>query len=178
MMGSEVAGTVEYTHDGGNTERFRYTIEITPGLEVKRDDSSITNPLLGNGQIIGFLTLGILIVIIVNGFSKTSRKILAKPLKVKDPQNIHCYLSLVIILFGVFHGSLLIIGPYSWNSEPNLFGASALAIFGIMAVTSFSRNRIVDRFGDKNWKRLHLIFTILVASILIYHVVTFGGHFS
>jgi hypothetical protein len=177
-LGSEVSGTVTHNHHDGETTSYRYTFEITHDYQNKDKNTLQSSLFLDQGRTIGFLSAGILIPIILLGFSEPSKIKIAKYLKIKDPQNVHCYLSLTIILFGLIHAALLIIGPYSWDSEPNLFGAIAILIFGTISVTGFGKKQISLKIGTKNWKRLHILATLLVVLIILYHAVTFGGHFS
>jgi hypothetical protein len=177
-MGGEVSGTVSYEHDGGNFQSYRYIIEITPGMNVQNHFGGSTNFLLENGRIIGFLTLAILILIIINGFSKTTRKVIAKKLRIKDPHNVHCLLSLSIIVFAIIHALLLISGPYSWDATPNVYGSIAVVTFGVMAGTGLYRKPMITKIGKKNWKWIHRILTIVVLMIVFYHFITFGGHFN
>lgn len=176
-LGSEVSGTVSYEHRGGNTESYRYTIELNPGTTLQKNSKVPISPLLINGRIIGLLSLVVFGAITIFGFIPTTRNIIANRLKLKNPQNVHCLLSLSIILFGLIHATLLIMGPYSWDAEPNLYGVFAILIFGAIAITSFNRQTLISKIGLKQWKRLHLIFIILFALIIIYHSVTFGYHF-
>jgi hypothetical protein len=178
QLGSEVSGTVEYSHDGGNTESFRYTFEVTFDMVKTNQKNDSTNSLLESGRIIGLFTLLILAFIMILGFSKSARKIVAKPFKINNPQNVHCLFSMGVILFALVHATLLIMGPYSWNSSPNVFGTTALILFAMISFSGFYRNFIINRFGVKNWKLSHLILSIIAVLIIAYHALTFGGHFS
>jgi hypothetical protein len=177
-LGSEVSGTVSYIHEGGDEESFRYTFEITLDHISGSENSNTFNFLLENGRILGFLALFMLILIMTFGFSSKSRRIISKPLKIKNPQNVHCIFSLVIILFAIIHATVLIIGPYSWNSSPNIYGTTVVFLFGAIAFSGFYKKSITQRLGEKIWKRSHLIMSIAALIIIIYHAVTFGGHFT
>jgi hypothetical protein len=177
-LGTKISGTVRYDHGGENPVTYRYTVEIIAGVIQNPGVETQFNFLLENGRIIGLVSLLILGFIMIIGFSSGVRQTFAKSLKVKNPQNIHCWISIIIILFGIIHASLLISGPYSWNSSPSIYGTTAIIIFGTMAFTSFYRNPIISKIGNKKWKRLHLILSIIAVLIILYHAFTFGGHFT
>jgi cytochrome b561 len=176
-LGSEVSGTVSYEHEDGIVETYRYNLEVKPGTIIKGGSEGALNFNLEYGRIMGLLSLGLLIAILITSLSKTSRKILAKPFKLKNPQTAHCYFSLSIFLFALIHSSLLLQARYSWNATPSILGFSALAIFGIITIEGFSRQKIIDRIGKKRWKWLHRSITASVVLIVAYHALTFGEHF-
>ncbi len=177
-LGGEVSGMVIYKHEGGREEGYKYTIKIHSDVVKLTNEKTSINYFLENGRIIGLFTLIIFILIIINGFSKTSRTFVAKRLKIKNTQNVHCLFSLTIILFAIIHASLLIMGPYTWNATPNIYGAGALIIFGTLGITGFYRYSLITKIGNKNWKHFHRFLTVLVLIIVVYHILTFGGHFN
>ncbi|UCH88232.1 MAG: hypothetical protein JSV49_08175 [Thermoplasmata archaeon] len=134
--------------------------------------------LLGYGRIIGFLALFTLFVITLTGFSPNARSKISKLFRLKKPQSFHCLFAFLIILFALFHAVFLIRSHYAWNATPNLFGITALLIFGIIALTSFYRSKILPQIELKQWKRFHLLLAIAMLLILLYKIITFGGHFS
>jgi hypothetical protein len=177
-LGSEVSGTASYEHPGGDLKSYRYTVEINPGVNQQQSGQSSINSLLENGRLIGFISLGLLVFIIVNGFSSKTRNVIAESLKIKNPQTVHCLFSFSILIFTAIHAVFLISSAYAWNAEPNLYGGFALFIFGGVALTSFYRQKLISKFGKRKWKRLHLILIILFTLIILYHSITFGYHFS
>ena len=114
----------------------------------------------------------------LNGFSRRSRKYIADRFKIKNPQHVHCYLSLTIILFGIIHAVLLVSGPYTLDATPNLYGITAVILFGSIVVSGFYRERIILEMGIKKWKWVHRLLSISVILIITYHTLTFGSHFN
>lgn len=176
-MAGVVSGTVSYLHDDGELVTYRYSIEVQPDSVSFSSSESVKNRNLEIGRILGLFSLSILVVVLITSYSRTSRKILAKPFKLKNPRYVHCFLAASILFFALIHANLLIRSHYSYEAKPVILGIIAFALFAYLAVEGFLRKRLISLIGRKKWRLMHIIIALSAVILVLYKAITYGGHF-
>lgn len=176
-LGGIVSGTVSYAHEDGESETYRYQLEISSDLVIGTSGDIGINPNLTFGRYIGLFSLLMLAGVLLTSYSESSRRFLAGILKMKNPRRIHCYVSVSILFVALIHASLLLVSNYTITAAPSIVGSIAFILFLIMSVEGFNRDRIIAGIGKQKWKRLHLVLAASIVLIVLYHAFVFGNHF-
>jgi DMSO/TMAO reductase YedYZ heme-binding membrane subunit len=69
-------------------------------------------------------------------------------------------------------------GLYTLGSDPTVFGIFAFIVIGFITIMGFSNKNTIPRIGRTRWKQIHLVLSIVVLLIVLYHSLKFGGDFA
>jgi uncharacterized membrane protein len=90
----------------------------------------------------------------------------------------HCRVSQALLLLALIHGMLLAVSPHAATLRGLVPGTFAFVIMGFLGYIGWKQNTLRPRWGNENWKRVHLIFTILAVVIITIHAVLDGSDFA
>ena len=123
------------------------------------------------GRLTGMLSLGLLITSIVLGAVKAggTRRV-----------RIHCAISWFIVGLALYHGLMLVWGPYSrvmWGNFLVLGYASA-AVMGVSGANGLLQGWMSRKTGHKTWLWMHRITLVLAVVLVMIHALAIGTDFS
>jgi hypothetical protein len=90
----------------------------------------------------------------------------------------HCRISFFLILLSFVHGILLPFSPHAFTLRGLALGSSAFVILGALGFVGLYQKSLIERWGAKNWGKVHLVLTILAVIIVIVHAVLDGTDFA
>lgn len=130
-----------------------------------------SSTLVLTGRVTGLLSLGLLVASLALGFVKKGgqRRI-----------RVHCAVSWFILALSVYHGIMLVWGPFSrvWLGNWILLGYISAAIMGASSVNGLARKWMSKRFGHKAWIWVHRITIVIAIVLVIVHAVLMGTDFA
>jgi hypothetical protein len=133
------------------------------------------------GRITGLLSLILLICsIIFSGINRKIRKNINKIIKAKKRVLVHCYISWGLLFLSVFHGIILLIGPYSefiWMAEIILGYLTAISML-IVSINGTFMNQISKIIGPNLWRKTHGYYSYLTLILCIIHAILIGTEFE
>jgi hypothetical protein len=130
-----------------------------------------SGPLRLTGRVTGMLCLGLLMASLVMGLVNMGGKRRVR---------IHCAISWFIIGLSLFHGLMLVWGPYSRIMWGNflLLGYASAAVMGVSGVNGLLQRWMSRKAGYGTWIWMHRI-TIIVAVVLVtVHAMAIGTDFA
>jgi uncharacterized protein affecting Mg2+/Co2+ transport len=90
----------------------------------------------------------------------------------------HCRSSKGILFLSLMHGILLPLSPHAANLRGLLPGTLAFILMGVLGYIGWKQNVLRKQWGNEKWKRIHLMFSITIIIIVIYHAVMDGTDFA
>lgn len=184
-----VSGTAYHDHEDPSTQDSElYTYESSFELEVgdrfvyspPERDLSVAISVIDIERVTGMLSLVVLLIsIALSG--------LLAPIRTKVEGILggsgkrikwHCRISFGLILLSFIHGILLPFSPHASHLRGLALGSSAFVVLGALGFVGLYQKLLIDRWGAKNWSRLHLMLTILAVIIVIVHAVLDGTDFA
>jgi len=126
-------------------------------------------PLLGRAT--GLVSLGLLITSILLGLVKMGKARRAR---------LHCAVSWFILGLSVYHGLILLLGPYSSLTLGTyvILGYASAAVMGVASVNGLLDKWMSRKLGYRTWLWLHRISTILAIVLIIVHAIMIGTDFK
>jgi hypothetical protein len=187
----EVRGTAYHDHEDEDpifVDSEDAQVEETSNLKVgsklvynapSDDERSSFNVLLYE-RVLGLLSALILIISI--GFSGLLKPVSSRLEKLvggaSQRTKWHCRVSQVLLLLALIHGMLLAVSPHSATLRGLLLGTPAFIIMGFLGYIGWKQNILRPQWGNKMWKKVHLIFTILLIILVILHALLDGSDFA
>jgi cytochrome b561 len=133
------------------------------------------------GRITAILLLGLLISsMVLGGASKHINAFINKKIKKRQKNEFHCLLSWVFFELALFHGAILLIGPYRnliVNTNVILGYASAVGFF-IVAVNGRYMNPIIRMIGAGSWRKIHKYASWTTLLLCLIHAILIGTEFA
>jgi hypothetical protein len=129
------------------------------------------SPLVLTGRITGILSLSLLLASLALGLIKkgSARRV-----------RVHCAVSWFILGLALYHGLMLVLGPYSRIMWSNflLLGYASAAVMGVSGVNGLLQRWMSRKAGHRTWTWVHRI-TITVAVVLVtIHALAMGTDFA
>jgi|GEM_PF-1551472 len=132
------------------------------------------------GRITGISTLVLLLISIVLGGIWNTGGYLNRMISAKRRVRYHCAVSWFLFGLAIYHGSVLLSGPYTdqlWNIWIILGYLAAVTMLVVSLTGSFMKFTI-KLIGAKNWRRVHLYSTFLSLAFVIFHGIAMGTDFT
>lgn len=133
------------------------------------------------GRITAISLLCLLIVsMIVGGASKRINTLIKKRITTKQKNELHCLLSWIFFELALFHGAILLIGPYRdfiWNTNVILGYVTATGFF-VVAVNGRFMTTIIHLIGADLWRTIHKYVSWGTLFIAVTHAVLIGTEFA
>jgi len=129
------------------------------------------SPLRLMGRITGLLSLGLLISSLALGIVKWGGKRRVR---------VHCAISWFIVGLSVYHGVMLVLGPYSrqiWGDFV-LLGYVSAAVMGVSGVNGLAQSWMSRVAGYTAWQWTHRITIILAVVLVLIHGIYLGTDFA
>ena len=129
-----------------------------PGLE---------NPTRWTGRAVGLLSLGLLMTSVVLGYVKWGGKRRVR---------VHCAVSWFILGLSVYHGLMLVWGPYNrvWLTGWVLLGYISAAVMGVSSVNGLLQDWMTRKTSHKTWIWLHRATLIAAIVLVAIHAIKIG----
>jgi hypothetical protein len=129
------------------------------------------SPLVLTGRITGILSLSLLLTSLALGLAKKggARRV-----------RVHCAVSWFLLGLGLYHGLMLVWGPYSRIMWSNflLLGYASATMMGASGVNGLLHRWMSRKAGHRTWIWVHRI-TIIVAVVLVtIHAMAIGTDFA
>ena len=130
-----------------------------------------SSTLVLTGRVTGLLSLGLLVASLVLGLVKNGGERRVR---------VHCAVSWFILALSVYHGIMLVWGPFSriWLGNWILLGYISAVIMGVSSINGLARKWMSQRFGHKAWIWVHRITIVIVIVLVIVHAVLMGTDFA
>ncbi|UCE37570.1 MAG: hypothetical protein JSW00_19305 [Thermoplasmata archaeon] len=184
-----VSGTAHHDHDDpSHPDSELYTYDASSELEV--GDRYVYNPpereweqaisIIDIERTTGIISAVVLIVsIVLSGLYKPMRIRIEGVLKgAGNRTSWHCRISFVLILLSFVHGMLLPFSPHATTLRGLAFGSFAFFVLGALGFVGLYQKSLIARWGADNWRRLHLLLTILTVIVVIVHAASDGTDFA
>jgi hypothetical protein len=113
---------------------------------------------------------------VIFGFAFYIRSRLKKVFMPKFIRRAHCFISLITLMFVLAHMSTAMQKDWPWESAGMRFAVIATILLLSFNVYSFYDIEIIKSLGIKKWRRIHLLFTLLMALSIIIHFGLMGDH--
>jgi len=125
------------------------------------------NPVRWMGRFTGLLSLCLLISSVVLGYVKRGG-----PRRVR----IHCAVSWFILGLSVYHGIMLVWGPYNrvWLGNWVLLGYISAALMGVSGVNGLSEGWMTKKMSYRAWIWLHRVTLISAIVLVVIHAILLG----
>jgi hypothetical protein len=122
-------------------------------------------PLMGRAT--GIVSLALLITSIVIGLVKMGKARRAR---------VHCAVSWFILGLSVYHGLILLLGPYSTLTLGTyvILGYASAAVMGVASVNGLINKWMSKKLGYKGWLWIHRIGTIVAITLVVIHAIMMG----
>jgi hypothetical protein len=88
----------------------------------------------------------------------------------------HCFIALISLMFVLAHMSTAIQKSWPWFSIGMISAFTALTLLSIFVVFSFFDIEIIQNYGRKKWRMMHLFLTIGLALFIVVHFGLMGDH--
>ena len=126
-----------------------------------------TSPLSFTGRVTGILSLCLLISSVVLGLVKAGGKRRVR---------VHCAVSWFIIGLSVYHGLMLVYGPYSrvWLANWVLLGYISAAVMGVSGVNGLAQSWMSRKLSHRTWLWVHRITLIAAIVLVVIHALQMG----
>ena len=185
----DVSGTAYHEHaevEGENSEDYseEETRELTVGdklvYSAPDEDVYIGDSTLLFERVLGLLS-GILLLISI-AFTK-----ILKPVQVRVDRLIggaakrvewHCRISQILIGLAAIHGLLLPLGPHASSLRGVLLGVPSFLLMGVLGYIGWQQYKLIKRWGNEKWRKIHLILTIIVVILVALHALLDGSDFT
>jgi hypothetical protein len=162
-----VNGRIELTWENATGSPDAAFIAISSDKPVAPVPAVGSGALRFTGRVTGLLSLAILISAIVLGRVR---------LKARTRLRVHCTLAWFIVGLSVYHGLMLVFGPYAkhiWQT-PVVLGYISAAVMATAGITGLARARMSKKVGYKAWKWTHRIALISATVLVIVHALLMG----
>ena len=125
------------------------------------------NPIRWTGRATGLLSLGLLITSVVLGYVKKGGKRRVR---------VHCAVSWFILGLSVYHGIMLVLGPYDrvWLTNWVLLGYASAVVMGVSSISGLARDWMTKRSSHKAWIWFHRAFLITAIALAVFHALLLG----
>jgi hypothetical protein len=90
----------------------------------------------------------------------------------------HCRISFGLILLAFLHGILLPFSPHASTLRGLALGSASFIVLGALGFVGLYQKPLTNKWGAKNWSRLHLILTIITIIVVIVHATSDGTDFA
>ena len=186
---ADVSGTAYHEHgevEAENSEDYseEETRELTVGdklvYSAPDEEVYIGDPTLLFERVLGLLS-GLLLLISI-AFTK-----ILKPVQLRVDRLIggaakrikwHCRISFLLIMLSALHGILLPIGPHASSLRGLSLGLPSFVIMGVLGYIGWQQQKLIMRWGNEKWRRIHLILTIMVVILVALHALLDGSDFA
>lgn len=162
--------------EGGSEKQIEIQILYSP--PIKEEGINYYSLL---GRITGMMSLIALIIsIILGGIHKKIRPKINKLINAKTRTAWHCYISWILCLLSLFHGIILLIGPYSkyiWIPEIILGYLTLISMVAVSINGTFMK-KIIKIIGSNLWRKTHSYYSYLALILCIIHAVLIGTDFQ
>lgn len=180
----------EHTEEDDSVTSDSYDYVIEESSDVKVGNKLVYNPpsdsqkgsfnVLIYERILGLLSMIILFVSI--GFSSILKPVSSRVEKIVGGATKrvkwHCRISQILLGISLIHGLLLAVSPHASSARGLLLGTPAFIIMGFLGYIGWQQNTLRPKWGNENWKRIHLIFTLLTVIIVFLHAILDGSDFA
>ena len=168
---------VQWVNEDGHVEIFNLTLASLP---VPRSEQEDTFQLFG--RTAGLLCLGLLVVSAISGGYPELRQYLDDVFSQRRLNRVqfHCWISLGLLLLGLFHGLHAVLGPYSSLGWQNWglhlwLGWGALLLFGLLTLHGYYMIPYIRRRSPREWKIVHQrILTVAAVLVVALHAILVG----
>jgi hypothetical protein len=128
------------------------------------------NPVRWMGRFTGILSLCLLISSVVLGYVKRGGQRRVR---------VHCAVSWFIVGLSVYHGIMLVLGPYNrvWLGNWVLLGYIAAAVMGVSGVNGLLQDWMTQKTSYKAWVWLHRITLVTAIVLVVIHAILMGTDF-
>jgi hypothetical protein len=161
--------------ENSEKERIKINFMYSPKIEEE------INLHLISGRITGILSLILLVCsIFLSGITRKIRKKINQIIKTKLRIKLHCYLSGSLLILSIFHGIILLIGPYSefiWMEEVILGYLTAISMF-VVSINGLFIKKISKLIGPRLWRKTHGYYSYLTLILCIFHALLIGTDFA
>jgi hypothetical protein len=155
--------------------------EITLNLEYNTTPQQPIDYYSLIGRITAISLLSLLIVsMLIGGASKRINTFIKKRINAKQKNELHCLISWIFFELALFHGVILLIGPYRdfiWNTNVILGYITAVGFF-IVAVNGRFMTIIISKIGANLWRKIHKYVTWGALLLCITHAILIGTEFA
>jgi hypothetical protein len=130
-----------------------------------------SSPLRLTGRMTGMLSLGLLMASICLGFIRRGGRRIVR---------LHCAVSWFIIGLSVYHGLMLVVGPYSrfvWGNL-QLLGYASAVVMGVSGANGLLQRWMSKRIGHSTWIWMHRITIMLAVVLVSIHAIALGTDFA
>jgi hypothetical protein len=130
-----------------------------------------SSPLRLTGRVTGILSLSLLITSVVLGLVKTGGKRRVR---------VHCAVSWFIIGLSLYHGLMLVYGPYNrvWLGNWVLLGYISAAVMGVSGVNGLTQDWMSKKLSYRTWIWIHRITLIVAIVLVVIHALQMGTDFK
>ncbi|MEM2869726.1 MAG: hypothetical protein QW379_04810 [Thermoplasmata archaeon] len=159
--------TLSWKNATGSPDAMGIAVRVVPPPSGPGGSGS---PLRLAGRATGILSLLLLIASLALGFVRRGGRVRVR---------LHCAISLFLLALAVYHGALLVLGPYSsvsWNFYILLGWASAIWM-GVASVNGLLRRWMTRILGAGGWRWIHRIATLVALVMVIIHAISIGTDF-
>ena len=131
---------------------------------------SAGSTLIFTGRATGLLSFGLLAASVVLGLVKKGGSRLVR---------VHCAVSWFILGLSVYHGLMLVWGPFStiWLGNWVIVGYVSAAVMGASSVNGLAQKWISKKAGYKAWIWMHRGMVIAAIVLVLIHAVLMGTDF-
>jgi hypothetical protein len=123
------------------------------------------------GRVTGMLSMGLLVASIILGAVNAGGK---------RRVHIHCAISWFIVGLSVYHGLLLVWGPYSRVMWGNflLLGYASATVMGVLGANGLLQRWMSRKAGYRTWIWTHRITLALAVIVVTIHALAIGTDFA
>jgi hypothetical protein len=171
-----VQGMITITwSENSNIQTITLPVGYTHTPEQPVDYYSLT------GRATAITLLGLLIAsMIMGGASKRINTYVKKRITANQKNELHCLMSWIFFEIALFHGAILLIGPYRgfiWDTNIILGYLSATGFF-IIAVEGRFMNPIIHIIGARWWRIIHKYVSWGTLLLVLIHAILIGTEFT
>jgi hypothetical protein len=133
------------------------------------------------GRVTGMFSFFLLIAsIVLGGVGKKIRRVIDRGIGAGCRVRIHCFISWFLFVICIFHGLILVIGPYRdfiWSAELVL-GYLSITCILILGISGSFKGTIVKKIGLAGWRKMHMYYALVALLLCILHMVMIGTDFQ
>ena len=172
----QIEGKITINWIENSTEK---SLQISLNYFPQKEEEISLNSLAG--RITGMLSLILLICsIVLSGINKTIRKKINYKINSKKRIWLHCYVSWGLFFLSIFHGIVLLIGPYTefiWMSEIVIGYLTAISMFAV-SINGLFIKQISKIIGPRLWRKTHGYYSYLSLILCLIHAFLIGTEFE
>jgi hypothetical protein len=157
-----------WTDENGLIDSAFVTVRIIENPNAPTSSTSVSELV---GRVTGIASFVLLLSSICLGAIK-----LGKDLRIF----LHCVVSWCLLVLSVYHGIVLLLGPYSsmLYSTYVILGYASALMLGAVSVNGLLEKNITNIIGHRAWIWMHRIFLIATVVLAVIHGISMGKDFA